>query len=105
MLMHGAEPYPQDHSLQRLFCPHRTFSPPLTTQAWLSFWALHSLLRIYVDVFCANLAVLMMVGLQSTWKSDSLGQLKSTLLGKGVWTLTRVFCLSRHIWEFLVVLV
>lgn len=44
ILMHGAVQFPQDHALHRLSCPHWTFTPPLTTQAWLSFGTLLSFL-------------------------------------------------------------
>ena len=54
MLMQGEVQFPQDHSLHSLSCPHWTFSPPLTSQAWLSLGALRPVPCTYVDVLCAN---------------------------------------------------
>ena len=43
-----------------------------------------------------------MIFFQFSWKPGSLGCLKSALLAEELWTLLRIFCVSRHIWEFLV---
>ena len=92
MLVHGAVQVPQDHSLHRLSCPHGTFTPPLTAQAWLSFGAHRSLPWIYVDILCANtmlscwLWVFRVVANQAVWDLRILHFLLNS-----VWTLSRFF--------------
>ena len=106
MVVRGRVQFPQDHSLHRLSCPHRTFSPPLTTQAWLSLVAFRCPPWTYVDVLCANTMlssrwqVCSLVGNQVPWDIQNLH-----FFLKSVWILSRFFCVSRHTWEFLVVLV
>ena len=55
MLVHGTVQYPQDHSLHRLSCPHKTVSPPMTKHKLGFLLGLSILFLAFMQMSCVPL--------------------------------------------------